>query len=74
MLGFIVLLSIPKMIKELYIFGGWSGLNYSLAESGMGWKTEFDNTKISWTWYLSSGSSQSGRENKARIHYKEGMW
>ena len=35
-LGLIVLPSIPKMIKELYIFGGWSGLNYSLVESGMG--------------------------------------
>ena len=36
------------------------------------WKTEFDNTKISWTWYLSSGSSQSGRENKAQTDTLQG--
>ena len=36
MLGLIVLPSIPKMIKELYIFRGLSDLNYSLVESGMG--------------------------------------
>lgn len=35
-LGLIVLPSIPKMIKELYIFRGLSDLNYSLVESGMG--------------------------------------